>query len=137
MKKVWIVCAMMTLVLAGGLPLSAMAEDLDGKWVIGSWLATFSAHGGVGRGEADVDLKTGGLMEGGARSSIGSVTFSDGAWKVDGQTLVMTYRVPLGTRPGTYKVTWTLQREAEELVGSYLRDVDNGGGSLRLKRVKK
>lgn len=121
--------------LGGGV---ALAQELDAKWLVGTWQALTPSSAGMGQADrVEVTVKPDGTFEGDAQSaSVGLLNFRSGTWKVSGEAVVLDATIQGGRRINGSSVKWTLKRNGEDLEGTGHREFDNKTNPVTFKKAR-
>jgi hypothetical protein len=127
--RFWTVCAVV------GIAVTASAQSgLDANQIVGRWWGEGQAGSGT-PARFQVEFKPDGILEGGATTAqFGHVTYSDGRWKIQGETLLVEYVASSPT--GKSEVELVLRQAGEELTGTGIRKAENRRFNVQLRRVK-
>jgi len=130
-----LLAATLLVLLPLGPAVTASAQELDAKWLVGKWWGIGRTN--VAQADYEVEFKEDGTLEGGSKSPYGITYYREGRWKIDSATILVEFvidspRSPVHGRKGS----WTLNREGEELRGDGGRVPGAGSINITLRRAK-
>jgi hypothetical protein len=116
-----------------------LAQELDVKWLVGTWKAEIPSPGGQGNADrVELVIQDNGTFTGDTQSArSGLIQFRHGAYRVTAAdvTLEATAQGGPAVLNGT-KLTWTLKRRGEELDGTVYRHFNNTSAPVSFRKVK-
>lgn len=116
----------------------ALAQELDPKWLAGTWKAATPSPAGMGREDQwEILVKEDGSFKGDVQSARGGLINLDGSWKVTGASVTLdgVYQGGPSSVRGT-KFSLSLGRSGEALEGTRVSAFNNSTGPISFKKAK-